>query len=125
MVLIDGYGLYLILYTIERPLKSFPTCGAILRFLEALVLCHCGIKIPDAAPQNSLIDYRLKNEIPIDTSCKAIDKVTSIHSSVETYRGSSIPDWAYRDVLFMLIYYSIASFELLERKLTQRKRGSI
>src|ERR1700704_2369637 len=36
---------------------------------------------------------------------EAIDKITAIHSSVEKSRGSTIPDWAYRDVLFMLIYY--------------------
>ena len=49
---------------------------------------------------------------------KAIDTITAIHSAVEANRNSKIPDWAYRDVLFMLIHYSIASFELLERKLT-------
>ncbi len=46
----------------------------------------------------------------------AIDQITAIHKKVEANRGMSIPDWAYRDVLFMLIYYSIASYELLERK---------
>lgn len=49
---------------------------------------------------------------------KAIDKITAIHKAVEANRQSTIPDWAYRDVLFMLIHYSIASFQLLERKLT-------
>src|ERR1041384_6849474 len=48
----------------------------------------------------------------------AIDRISSIHHAVEENRGSKIPDWAYRDVLFMLIHYSVASFELLERKLT-------
>src|SRR5215218_2067320 len=41
---------------------------------------------------------------------KAIDKMRAIHSAVEANRGATIPDWAYRDVLFMLIHYSIASF---------------
>jgi hypothetical protein len=49
---------------------------------------------------------------------KAIDKITSIHKAVENNRGAQIPDWAYRDVLFMLIHYSLAAFELLERKLS-------
>ncbi len=53
---------------------------------------------------------------------KAIDKITAIHTAIEKERGSSIPDWAYRDVLFMLIYYSIAAFELLERKLTDAEK---
>src|SRR5215218_7951108 len=39
----------------------------------------------------------------------AIDKITSIHGAVEATRGEKIPDWAYRDVLFLLIYYSIAA----------------
>lgn len=56
---------------------------------------------------------------------KAIDKITSIHKAVEANRGSQIPDWAYRDVLFMLIYYSLASFELLERKLTHEEKEEL
>ena len=47
----------------------------------------------------------------------AIDRISNIHHAVERDRGSKIPDWAYRDVLFMLIYYSKAAFELLERKM--------
>lgn len=48
---------------------------------------------------------------------RAIDTITAIHSDVEKKRGGTIPDWAYRDVLFMLIDYSIRAFEVLERKL--------
>ena len=55
----------------------------------------------------------------------AIDKIKSIHSAVEENRNSVIPDWAYRDVLFMLIYYSISSFELLERKLTDEEKEEV
>ena len=55
----------------------------------------------------------------------AIDKITSIHTAVENNRKSKIPDWAYRDVLFMLIYYSIASYELLERKLTAPEKEDL
>ena len=56
---------------------------------------------------------------------KAIDKITAIHSAVENSRGSLIPDWAYRDVLFMLIHYSEASFELLERKMTDAEKEEL
>ena len=52
----------------------------------------------------------------------AIDKINSIHKTVEEKRGAQIPDWAYRDVLFMLIDYSIRSFEVLERKLTEEEK---
>ncbi len=47
-----------------------------------------------------------------------IDRIRDIHQAVEKARGDLIPDWAYRDVLFMLIYYSIAAYELLEKRLS-------
>ena len=49
---------------------------------------------------------------------KAIDTIAAIHGAVEARRGQAIPTWAYRDVLFMLIAYSIRAFEVLERPLT-------
>jgi uncharacterized protein (DUF2236 family) len=55
----------------------------------------------------------------------AIDTMTKIHSNVETKRGYNIPDWAYRDVLFMLIDYSIRAYELLERKLTLNEKEEV
>jgi hypothetical protein len=60
-----------------------------------------------------------------ETAIKAIDKITAIHSAVENKRGAVIPDWAYRDVLFMLIHYSISSFELLERKLSNEEKENV
>jgi len=62
---------------------------------------------------------------PTDEANKSIDFITHIHASVEKSRGMAIPDWAYRDVLFMLIHYSIASFELLERKLTHQEKEEV
>jgi hypothetical protein len=56
---------------------------------------------------------------------KAIDMMRQIHTAVEENRGASIPDWAYRDVLFMLIYYSIASYELLEKKLSDEEKEEV
>jgi hypothetical protein len=55
----------------------------------------------------------------------AIDRITVIHKGVEKSRGSQIPDWAYRDVLFMLIDYSILSFELLDRRLTFSEKAEV
>ncbi len=60
-----------------------------------------------------------------EAALRAIDRITSIHSAVEAGRGAKIPDWAYRDVLFMLIHYSIAAFELLERKLTTPEKEEV
>ncbi len=56
---------------------------------------------------------------------KAIDTIAAIHDAVEARRGQSIPAWAYRDVLFMLIAYSIRAFEILERPLTTLEKEEI
>jgi uncharacterized protein (DUF2236 family) len=56
---------------------------------------------------------------------RAIDRMAAIHAGVESKRGMAIPDWAYRDVLFMLIDYSIRSFELLERVLSRAEKAEV
>lgn len=56
---------------------------------------------------------------------KAIQNINKIHSSVEKSRGQKIPEWAYKDVLFMLIDYSIRSYELLERPLTKKEKQDV
>jgi hypothetical protein len=61
----------------------------------------------------------------LDKANMVIDKMYDIHASVEEKRASKIPDWAYRDVLFMLIDYSIRSFEVMERKLTGEEKGEV
>ena len=62
---------------------------------------------------------------PMHIANKAIDTMRQIHSTVEKNRGANIPDWAYRDVLFMLIHYSIASYELLEKKLSDAEKEEL
>jgi uncharacterized protein (DUF2236 family) len=56
---------------------------------------------------------------------RAIDSITAVHSAVEAKRGANIPDWAYRDVLFLLIDYSIKSFEVMERKLSIAEKEEV
>lgn len=56
---------------------------------------------------------------------QAVDRITAIHSGIEKARGATIPGWAYRDVLFMLIHYSIASYELLENKLSDKEKEDV
>ncbi|WP_081209359.1 oxygenase MpaB family protein [Salegentibacter sediminis] len=60
-----------------------------------------------------------------ETALKAIDSIAAIHSAVEANRGKAIPDWAYRDVLFMLIDYSIRSYELLEKELNLTQKQEV
>ncbi len=55
----------------------------------------------------------------------AIDQITVIHQHVEATRAAKIPDWAYRDVLFMLIDYSIRAYERLERPLTETEKEEV
>jgi len=61
----------------------------------------------------------------MDEANKTIDTIRKIHTAVEQNRGFAIPDWAYRDVLFMLIHYSIASYELLEKKLSDKEKEDV
>ncbi len=55
----------------------------------------------------------------------AIDQISAIHRNVEKKRDAKIPDSAYRDVLFLLIAYSISAFELLDRKLSEEEKTEI
>lgn len=55
----------------------------------------------------------------------SIQQINSIHQHVESARGLKISNEGYQDVLYMLIYYSIASFELLERKLTNEEKDEV
>jgi hypothetical protein len=60
-----------------------------------------------------------------ESALRTIDAIAAIHDAVEAKRGAHIPDWAYRDVLFMLVDYSIRSFELLERKLNDAEKQEV
>jgi len=42
----------------------------------------------------------------VGTARRTLDRIRAVHEAVERERGRSIPDWAYRDVLYMLIDYS-------------------
>src|SRR5690606_11449350 len=53
-----------------------------------------------------------------DKALRAIDAINAIHAGVESDRRAKIPQAAYRDVLFLLIGYSIRCFEVLERPMT-------
>jgi hypothetical protein len=55
----------------------------------------------------------------------SIEKINSIHQNVESARGLKISNEGYQDVLYMLIYYSVSSFELLERRLTNVEKDEI
>lgn len=74
----------------------------------------------------STVEYARKIVFaPLTEAHQAIDVLRKIHGAVEANRGFAIPDWAYRDVLFMLIHYSIASYELLQDKLSLSQKEEV
>lgn len=56
---------------------------------------------------------------------KTLQNIKNIHVGVENNRGFQIPNWAYQDVLYMLIHHSISAFELLHRTLTLSEKREI
>ncbi len=63
--------------------------------------------------------------LPNREAIAAIDSINEIHRAVEKKRGEQIPQWSYRDVLYMLIAYSITAYELLEKRLTESEKEEI
>ncbi|MFD1143211.1 oxygenase MpaB family protein [Larkinella insperata] len=63
--------------------------------------------------------------MPYEKAVGAINRMRAIHGGVEKSRGAQIPDWAYRDVLYMLMDYSERAFELLHRPLTAPEREEV
>lgn len=60
-----------------------------------------------------------------DQARQAVGRMASIHAGVENKRGYAIPDWAYRDVLYMLIDYSERAYALLHQPLTDAERAEL
>lgn len=56
------------------------------------------------------------------TAQATLARIRAVHAAVEQARGSRIPAWAHRDVLYMLIDYTERAYSLLERRLTIRER---
>jgi hypothetical protein len=52
------------------------------------------------------------------TASRTFARIRAAHEGVERQRGQAIPDWAHRDVLYMLIDYSERAHELLARPLS-------
>jgi len=60
-----------------------------------------------------------------EKASRTVGRMAAIHSGVEKQRGYTIPDWAYRDVLYMLIDYSERAYELMHRPLTHSEREEV
>ena len=56
---------------------------------------------------------------------RTLERINAQHSHVEHERRQTIPDWAFRDVLYMLIDYSERAYALLHRPLSQRQKNEL
>ena len=54
----------------------------------------------------------------------AVERINRIHRRVEKARGEEIPQWAYRDMLFILIDYGERAHEVVFGAMTQAERAS-
>src|SRR5688500_16775947 len=59
------------------------------------------------------------------TASRAFDRIRAAHEAVEGQRGQRIPDWAHRDVLYMLIDYSERAHELLAGPLSAAEQREL
>lgn len=59
------------------------------------------------------------------TARRTLDRINAQHASVEHQRRQTIPDWAYRDVLYMLIDYSERAYALLYRPLSTVEKSEL
>ncbi|HEX8410352.1 MAG TPA: oxygenase MpaB family protein [Thermoanaerobaculia bacterium] len=59
------------------------------------------------------------------TASRTFDRIRAAHEAVERQRGQRIPDWAHRDVLYMLVDYSERAHEMLARPLTSAEQDEL
>jgi len=59
------------------------------------------------------------------TASSTLSRINAIHGAVERSRGQSIPEWAHRDVLYMLIDYSERAHEVFERRLSADEQDEL
>src|SRR6185295_9596027 len=60
-----------------------------------------------------------------ETARRTLDRINARHAAVEHERKQTIPDWAFRDVLYMLIDYSERAYALLNRPLSQSEKRDL
>lgn len=59
------------------------------------------------------------------TAARTLDRIRLVHGAVEQRRGAPIPEWAHRDVLYLLIHYSERAHELLHGPLRDDEREEL
>src|SRR4051812_32484942 len=59
------------------------------------------------------------------TASRTLERIRAVHTMVERQRGQTIPRWAHRDVLYMLIDYSERAHQLLYGPLSLDERDEL
>ena len=60
-----------------------------------------------------------------ETAQRTLKRINASHQAVERQRSATIPDWAYRDVLYMLVDYSERAHTLLYRRLSKSEQNEL
>lgn len=60
-----------------------------------------------------------------ETAQRTLGRINAAHRAVEREREQTIPKWAFRDVLYMLIDYSERAYTLLYQPLTTSQRNAL
>jgi ER-bound oxygenase mpaB/B'/Rubber oxygenase, catalytic domain len=60
-----------------------------------------------------------------ETAKNTLCRINASHRAVERKRMQTIPDWAFRDVLYMLVDYSERAYALLYRPLSEAERNDV
>jgi len=85
-------------------------------------------KIPDDPIGRLFSTVRYAQEIVFadkETAGRTLERINSIHGAVERQRGQTIPDWAFRDVLYMLVDYSERAHLMLYGALSAAEREEL
>lgn len=60
-----------------------------------------------------------------ETALRTLGRINAAHGAVERERGQNIPDWAFRDVLYMLVDYSERAHRMLYGSLSAAEREEL
>ena len=84
-------------------------------------------RLPEAPVERFFETVRFAQRVffgdPTDAT-NAIEQINRIHQRVEEARGEEIPQWAYRDMLFILIDYGERAHEIVFGPMTEAERAS-
>jgi uncharacterized protein (DUF2236 family) len=85
-------------------------------------------KIPNDPVGRLFSTVRYAREIVFaeeDAARRTLQRINAAHASVESARGGTIPEWAFRDVLYMLVDYSERAHRMLYGALTGPEREEL